>query len=342
MIYASNSGTLQLESTAFAGGRINLATSTGGALTQDIQYHHTDHLGSVRAITNQSGETVEQNAYYPFGERHTFGNTYAQTTNRFKYNGKEEQTTGNLQYLDYGARMYDSKVARWFVQDPLSEKYYAQSQYNYCVNNPVMFVDPDGKDVRVTIRGNTVRVEANIILYQANGKVNTKTVDNMKQQIVSAWDRGVLHPWIYDDGKSKYDILFDINVTAADRDSRTLKKNYNGVNNYIEIREGDDYTKPYSFVRGTNDGMWYRNFTQADHEFGHILGLKDRCIRDSESDNVISDVGYGTNVMGAFGQKVSQQNINDFMKIVVQNAYFLNQTLENYVIIYINDHNREK
>ena len=169
MIYASNGGTLQLESTAFAGGRINLATSTGGALTQDIQYHHTDHLGSVRVITNQSGETVEQNAYYPFGERHTFGNTYAQTTNRFKYNGKEEQTTGNLQYLDYGARMYDSKIARWFVQDPLSEKYYAHSPYNYCVNNPVMFVDPDGKDYNLHYnhRNKTITVEAT---YYTNKK----------------------------------------------------------------------------------------------------------------------------------------------------------------------------
>ena len=103
LIYASNSGTLQIESTAFAGGRINLARNTGNTLTQDIQYHHTDHLGSVRAITNQNGITVEQNAYYPFGSWHTFGNTYAQTTNRFKFNSKEEQTTGNLQYLDYGA-----------------------------------------------------------------------------------------------------------------------------------------------------------------------------------------------------------------------------------------------
>ena len=132
MIYASNGGTLQIESTAFAGGRINLVENTiNNTLSQDIQYHHTDHLGSVRVITNQSGETVEQNAYYPFGERHTFGNTYAQTTNRFKYNGKEKQTTGNLQYLDYGARMSDSRVARWFVQDPLSEKYYAYSQYSF-------------------------------------------------------------------------------------------------------------------------------------------------------------------------------------------------------------------
>ncbi len=39
--------------------------------------------------------------------------------------------------------MYDTKIARWLVQDPLAEKYYSFSAYNYCVNNPVMFVDPD-------------------------------------------------------------------------------------------------------------------------------------------------------------------------------------------------------
>ena len=147
LIYTIDLGKLEIESTDFAGGRINFAEAgAGGSLTQEINYFHTDHLGSVRAITDQSGTVVEQNAYYPFGSRHTFGNSYAQTTNRYKYNGKEEQTSGNLQYLDYGARMYDANIGRWFVQDPLSEKYYAHSPYNYCVNNPVMFVDPDGRD----------------------------------------------------------------------------------------------------------------------------------------------------------------------------------------------------
>ncbi|MBQ2882401.1 MAG: RHS repeat-associated core domain-containing protein [Alphaproteobacteria bacterium] len=101
-------------------------------------------MGSVRAITNQNGETVEQNAYYPFGSRHTFGNTYAQTTNRFKFNGKEEQTTGNLQYLDYGARMYDANIGRWTTQDPLAEKMYGITPYRFSLNNPVNIVDPDG------------------------------------------------------------------------------------------------------------------------------------------------------------------------------------------------------
>ncbi|MBE6226680.1 MAG: RHS repeat-associated core domain-containing protein [Bacteroidales bacterium] len=153
LIYASNNGNLQIESTNFAGGRINLAqtgsmasgtNNTGSTLTQDIHYFHTDHLGSVRAITDNSGSVIEQNAYYPFGSRHTFGNTYAQTTNRFKFNGKEEQTTGNLNYLDYGARMYDANIGRWFVQDPLAEQMYMVTPYRFSLNNPVNFIDPDG------------------------------------------------------------------------------------------------------------------------------------------------------------------------------------------------------
>ena len=176
MIYSSNNGNLQIESTDFTGGRINLAqtgsaasgtNNTGSTLTQDIHYFHTDHLGSVRAITDNSGSVIEQNAYYPFGSRHTFGNTYAQTTNRFKFNGKEEQTTGNLNYLDYGARMYDSNIARWTTQDPLAEKYYAQSPYNYCVNNPVNIIDPYGKD--------TVMVLDNIVRPIDNGCEETYT-----------------------------------------------------------------------------------------------------------------------------------------------------------------------
>ena len=103
-------------------------------------------MGSVRAITDGAGTVVEQNDYYPFGGRHSYGNTYLQTTaNRYKFNGKEEQTIGNLGLLDYGARMYDPAIGRWTAQDPLSEKYYSWSQYNYCGANPVIRIDSEGK-----------------------------------------------------------------------------------------------------------------------------------------------------------------------------------------------------
>ena len=141
LIYSTTAGAAVLESTDFSGGRIVLSGNT-----QTIHYHHKGHLGSVRAITDGSGSTIEQNAYYPFGGRHTFGQTYAQTTsNRYKFNGKEQQTIGNLDLLDYGARMYDTKIARWLVQDPLAEKYFPLGAYSFSGNNPVMNVDRDGK-----------------------------------------------------------------------------------------------------------------------------------------------------------------------------------------------------
>ena len=140
LIYSTTAGAAVLESTDFSGGRIVLSGNT-----QTIHYHHKDHLGSVRAITDGSGSTIEQNAYYPFGGRHTFGQTYAQTTaNRYKFNGKELQTTGNLSLLDYGARMYDTKIGRWLVQDPLAEKLYSVTPYRFSLNNPIIYTDYEG------------------------------------------------------------------------------------------------------------------------------------------------------------------------------------------------------
>ncbi|MBQ5784605.1 MAG: hypothetical protein IIW11_06470, partial [Bacteroidales bacterium] len=106
LIYSTTAGAAVLESTDFSGGRIVLSGNT-----QTIHYHHKDHLGSVRTITDGSGSTIEQNAYYPFGGRHDFGQIYAQTTaNRYKFNGKELQTIGNLDLLDYGARIIDRSL----------------------------------------------------------------------------------------------------------------------------------------------------------------------------------------------------------------------------------------
>ena len=124
------------ESTSFSAGRI---TCTGNSYT--VQYHITDHLGSVRAVLNQSMTVLEQNDYYPFGLRHP--NTALKTTaNRYRYNGKEEITSTNTS--DYDARQYSAEFCQWMQVDPLSEKFYSTSQYGFCAGNPLRFVDPDG------------------------------------------------------------------------------------------------------------------------------------------------------------------------------------------------------
>ncbi|WP_304456958.1 MULTISPECIES: RHS repeat-associated core domain-containing protein, partial [Butyricimonas] len=64
---------------------------------------------------------------------------------RWKYNGKEDQVTGGLGWLDYGARMYDWELGRWFGMDPKTENDISTSGYVYCKGNPVLFIDPDGQ-----------------------------------------------------------------------------------------------------------------------------------------------------------------------------------------------------
>ena len=145
LIYKKSSAGVQLESANFGSGVIRASNSTNGGF--EVNYFLNDHLGSVRVIVDDNGNVKERNDYYPFGARHARADYAQQGGNRYKYNGKEEQTTGNLDYLDYGARMYDNKLGRWFTVDPMTEKYYSLSSYNYCANNPVLFVDPDGQDM---------------------------------------------------------------------------------------------------------------------------------------------------------------------------------------------------
>ena len=65
--------------------------------------------------------------------------------NRPKVNGKELDRMHGLDTYDYGARQYNPILGRWDRMDPLCEKYYGVSPYAYCANNPVRYIDPDGR-----------------------------------------------------------------------------------------------------------------------------------------------------------------------------------------------------
>ena len=145
LVYTVEGGSLSLESAAFGEGRIAKTSGSYSPL-----YFVTDHLGSVRVVEDQSGTVCESNDYYPSGSRWK-DPTSKVSTNRYRFSGKEEQTLGDLGYLDFGARMYDPALGRWFTQDPLAEKYYSVSPYAYCNNNPIKLIDPDGMKIDTTM-----------------------------------------------------------------------------------------------------------------------------------------------------------------------------------------------
>ncbi len=114
-------------------------------LDEPIFYYHSDHLGSASFLTDNNGNETQQLVYLPFGEGWVdLKYNTQQFETPYKFNGKEKDLESGYNY--YGARYYYDWLSIWLSVDPLSDKYPHVTNYVYCSNNPVMVVDPDGRD----------------------------------------------------------------------------------------------------------------------------------------------------------------------------------------------------
>jgi len=112
-------------------------------------FYIQDHLGNNRIVANASGQVMQSSQYYPFGM--SYADDIEKGKQPYKYNGKEMDENHGLNQYDYHARQYDPVIGRFTTVDPLAEKYYNISPYAYVMNNPLKYIDPDGKQGILTI-----------------------------------------------------------------------------------------------------------------------------------------------------------------------------------------------
>ena len=138
-----------------------------------FHFYLKDHLGNVRVVLDENGDAEQITNYYPSG---TVLAEHPRRTDQgvqpYKFGTKELDRSNGLDFYDFEARNYNSALMRFTTPDPLREKYYGISPFVYCLNNPLRFIDPDGRDIilfNVTHRNNSGRPDG------TRGEVSAKT-----------------------------------------------------------------------------------------------------------------------------------------------------------------------
>ncbi len=180
LVIAESNGTSQVTAQNIWGHK-PLARKVGGSY---YYYLYNGH-GDVIALTDESGNIV--NAY----EYDEWGNILSETEqidNPIRYAGEYYDEESGLYYLR--ARYYDPVLGRFISNDPYEGDItdpLSRNAYIYCANNPLIYVDPEGKFLvalgyfaaavagAVAVTGATAKVADTISGTNSSGKVYSDT-----------------------------------------------------------------------------------------------------------------------------------------------------------------------
>jgi RHS repeat-associated protein len=202
----------------FVDGALRMVMHDYGRLVREpdgddwrFQYFLTDHLGSVRVAFEVDGDSTDPARptvvyaadYYPLGLPIFRGGNGDDGDGRVKhlFGGKELQDSVGLEWYDFGARMLDPAIGRWFGLDPKAEDYPSVTPYGYVVGNPLRYVDPDGRDHRELTpdEDGTIWVPSETIIIQGKHKSVNGDVYWKEDGAYYALFRGHDSPTRYDD-----------------------------------------------------------------------------------------------------------------------------------------------
>ena len=238
-------------------------------------FYHSDHLGSASLISDYKGDEYQLLEYTPYGE------TWVEKTNNtnteflpYKFTGKEQDEETGLYY--YGARYLDPKYSLWISTDPALQSYIPQGNssqedkakeisqlpgmggifnhinsnlYHYAGNNPVRYVDPDG---RASILQRTINDNETNKAYHYAHVIGANT--GLRFVLHGLVDRGELGEfskknsvWQYSGSKSGF--------TTNDAGSKTDKYiiRYSGMDDVLTEKAVNTVLQSERFGSGDNE-----------------------------------------------------------------------------------------
>ena len=226
-----------------------LLTEVGYVSLTDGKYHYylKDHQGNNRVVVDEEGTVEEVNHYYPFGG--VFSSTG--DAQPYKYNGKELDRKGGLDWYDYGARMYDAALGRFMKTDRFSEKYVSLSPYQYGANNPVNNIDVNGDSL---LLNKTSVAEAMLAIY--NG---LEDGTNLKMK----FNNGVLDPTSIEAHAKVTSDFFLQDLYEIATNEKLVELSISNINSYIMNgkRINEFFDSPYDY--NTNQDLTSEKLLQS-------------------------------------------------------------------------------
>ena len=161
-----------------------------------------------------------------------------------------------------------SAHAVWLSPDPLLDKYPNISPYTYCNNNPIKYVDPDGRNYTINIDN-----ETNTMSISAKYYVESKNVESA-QQAIDFWNNQS-NQYAYRTKDQQYTIVFDLQLEVVGNVTTALINDpSNNANAYI-VRSPIDGNTAGFCAEGNQVVVspLYQFGATGAHEVGHTLGM---------------------------------------------------------------------
>ncbi|RRJ91566.1 RHS repeat-associated core domain-containing protein [Paenimyroides tangerinum] len=156
--------------------------------------------------------------------------------NGYKFNGKEQDEATGMYY--YGARYYDPRISIFISVDPLAEKYPNIGGYVYVANNPINFIDPDGREIIITAGNESFTYNPNT-KYSGNNSFIKKNVEALNMANTVNIGKAVIDEVVASksvmnivEGNTDYENTFDFDISTMTMKAR--ESTYTGGTNDVE------------------------------------------------------------------------------------------------------------